>query len=132
MGNNSQGEKCPIGNAVSTPLTTLTSASELRKEYDMIVHTVPPFYKYSHLDKPNVSPEHLLAQCYRNALRVSFEEGKFQDKREHESRRIACPLLGAGGRGFPIETAIEVAAAECVRWRDDEWDDDDDDDDDDD
>merc|ERR1712238_183859 len=50
-GNNSGGEKCPIGNAVTTP----PGGTQLRQEYDTIVHTVPPFYKYPHIDNPDVS-----------------------------------------------------------------------------
>jgi len=108
---NDRDEKCPIGKAVSTP----PGGSQLKQEYDTIVHTVPPFYKHSHVDHPGVPPEHLLAECYRSALSLSSER-KFADGRQR--LRIACPLLGAGGRGFPIETAIQVAAAESIRWRD--------------
>jgi len=104
-------EKCPIGNAVFTP----SGGAKLSQEYDTIVHTVPPFYKHSHLDNPGVDPEDLLAECYRSVLRLS-SEGKFVDNRQ--PLRIACPLLGAGGRGFPVETAIQIAATESVRWRD--------------
>ena len=31
---------------------------------------------------------------------------------------VACPLIGAGARGFPIDEAIMVAAAESLKWID--------------
>mmetsp|Transcript_54195 Transcript_54195/g.80470 ORF Transcript_54195/g.80470 Transcript_54195/m.80470 type:complete len:161 (-) Transcript_54195:324-806(-) len=93
-------EKCPVGHAVSTS----PGGSELCEEYDEIVHTVPPFYEH------HPHPEKYLSECYSKALSVSFS---FQDG----PRRVASPLLGAGGRGFPIEKAVSIAATESVRWR---------------
>ena len=108
---NSNGDKCPVGKSVMTP----SGGQELQREYDAIAHTVPPFYDY-HSTDPNVA----LAGCYRDALRVCEENVDRSDSDciNQKTLRIACPLLGAGGRGFPIENAIVVAAEESVRWLD--------------
>lgn len=96
------GEKCPVGHAVCTP----AGGAELKLEYDTIVNTVPPFYEH-HPD-----PEHYLAECYKEAIllagNLSLPESPL---------RIASPLLGAGGRGFPTELAVKIAASACVTWR---------------
>lgn len=91
--------KVDVGQAVATG----PGGSKLRQEYDRIIHTVPPFYKY-HED-----PERFLSECYRNAMQLAFE---------CDNLRVACPLLGAGCRGFPLEVAIQIAAKESVTWRD--------------
>ena len=90
------GEACPVGNAV------LTSAGyhKLKEEYDGIVHTTPPFYKF-HDD-----PHDNLRLCYQQALKKSFQS----------HLRVATPLLGAGARGFPEAEAIEIAAQTTKEW----------------
>lgn len=95
-------EKCPVGHAVVTP----PGGKLLSQEYDDIVHTVPPFYKH-HPD-----PEHYLGKCYKKSLSVA------SSLKGRQPLRIACPLLGAGGRGFPVEAAVKIAAKESVSWRD--------------
>lgn len=88
-------DACPEGSAV------MTTSGGLKDEYDAIVHTTPPFYKYDD------NPEELLGQCYQNAFASAF--------REH--CRIATPLIGSGARGFPKDVAICIAAEESLRWR---------------
>ena len=85
---------CPVGSAV------MTSSGGLRDEYDAIVHTTPPFYKY------HDSPEIFLSKCYQSAFKKAF--AKYS--------RVATPLLGAGARGFPENVAINVAAMESRQW----------------
>jgi O-acetyl-ADP-ribose deacetylase len=98
MVNMEKEERCPVGHAVVTgPGGTL-----LQAHFDWIVHTVPPFYRH-HPD-----PEEQLMQCYRNALALAFEKGP----------RVACPLLGAGARGFPLDVALNLAGQAAVEWRD--------------
>lgn len=103
--NNEQegGERCPVGQAV----TTGAGASNLKVHFDSIVHTVPPFYHHH----PSNNPEQLLLEAYRNALAAAFAQGK-------GDLRVACPLLGAGGRGFPLEVAIRVAGQASQGWLD--------------
>uniref|UniRef100_A0A7S4MVC6 Macro domain-containing protein n=1 Tax=Odontella aurita TaxID=265563 RepID=A0A7S4MVC6_9STRA len=92
--------------------------SELSKEYECVVHTVPPFYHHS----PDVNPEEGLSSCYKEALPLGFREGAKKAGLLHVSDviRVASPLIGAGCRGFPGRVAIKVAAEESVRWRDNE------------
>lgn len=96
-------DEVPVGKAVSTG----PGGRRLRHEYNQIIHTVPPFYKY------HENPKQYLSECYRNSLSLAFSQAEYGS-----SLRVACPLIGAGGRGFPLETAIRVAATESVRWRD--------------
>jgi O-acetyl-ADP-ribose deacetylase (regulator of RNase III) len=93
---------CPIG----TSVTTQYGSEELMKAFDMIIHTSPPFYRH-HDDSIN-----LLRHCYKSSLFSAFSEDT--------DKRVAVPLIGAGGRGFPLETALNIAAAESTIWKDDE------------
>ena len=112
--------RCPVGCAVSTP----PGGKRLAMEYDRIVHTVPPFYEHPNGqeeeeeedDDPNLA---LLSNCYRNSLRLceQFTQQDSSNSTSSSSLRIACPLLGAGGRGFPLQEAVMVAAKESLRWR---------------
>jgi O-acetyl-ADP-ribose deacetylase (regulator of RNase III) len=98
-------DRCPVGCAVSTP----PGGTRLAAEYNRIVHTVPPFYEHYDGD-----PNEALSNCYRNALTLC--EQSLRDG--YSSLRIASPLLGAGGRGFPLQEAVAIAAKESLRWRD--------------
>jgi len=91
-------EKCPVGQAVVTG----PGGSELMEHFDSIVHTVPPFYNHHH------DPEHYLLDCYKHSLSLSFQQGS----------RVACPLLGAGCRGFPLHEAVAIAGKGSIQWRD--------------
>ena len=101
-----EDERCPVGQAVSTP----PGGRLLAVEYEKIVHTVPPFYEHNSGD-----PKAYLFQCYENALNIC--EDRLPDHAGGAPLRIACPLLGAGARGFPLEIAIEVAARASLKWR---------------
>lgn len=94
----SLNEPCPIGTATGTS----AGGKELQEQYDSIIHTTPPFYKYDN------NPELKLYECYMNSLDLVFSKSK--------GFRVAVPLLGSGGRGFPYEVAIEVAAAATIDW----------------
>jgi O-acetyl-ADP-ribose deacetylase (regulator of RNase III) len=120
---NENGEKCPVGKAVLTP----PGGRELQSEYDSIVHTVSPFYEHH---DGGCSPEKALEESYQNSLKLCEESaaavvGDREDVflQEHQGTtddrviRFAFPLLGAGGRGFPIEKAIDIAASQSIQWR---------------
>ncbi len=92
---------CPIGSAVSTS----HGDAKLRREYDRIVHTPPPFYKNNDGDN---DPVEGLRHCYRAALGMAYSLDGVE--------RVACPIIGAGARGFPLEIAINVAASEISMW----------------
>ena len=99
---------CPIGTAI----VTTQGDAKLLEHYTVIVHTTPPFYQYNDTDSQSK-----LAQCYHSALDIVQKElDKMHGGGEEQSLRIACPLLGAGARGFPIEIAIQVAASSSVKW----------------
>lgn len=89
---------CPTGTAVST-----SHADEaLKMSYDQIVHTAPPFYKQ---DEHSIE---MLNKCYVAAFDVAFEK----------AAKVACPLIGAGARGFPVKDALNVAVTESLTWKD--------------
>jgi len=64
--------------------------------YKHLVHTIPPFFR------ANDSGENrLLQNCYQASLNVAADQMTFE-----KDTRIACPLLGAGCRGFPRSEAV--------------------------
>ncbi len=98
---------CPIGSAVSTS----QGGARLIQEYDRIIHTSPPFYKKYDEDEDEDAadvPMKRLRLCYRAALHLAYSFDGVE--------RVACPLIGAGARGFPLEIAINVAASEISAW----------------
>ena len=64
-----------------------------------VVHVVGPVWR------PNEERAHLLASCYREALRVADELG---------ARTIAFPAVSAGIYGWPLASAADIAV-ETVR-----------------
>jgi O-acetyl-ADP-ribose deacetylase (regulator of RNase III) len=92
---------CPVGSAV------ITMSGGLQDEYEAIVHTPPPFYKFDE------EPEYFLSKCYQCAFETAFAANY---------SRIATPLLGAGERGFPEDVAIRIAANASLQWYQDDRD----------
>lgn len=86
-----QSSPCPVGSAVRT--------GRLGDTYRAVVHTTPPFYR-----EPDAA--RLLRRCYESALILSPDD----------ESTIACPLLGAGARGFPESMACQVAAEAVAVW----------------
>ena len=99
-------EPCPVGHAI------VTSAGDgpLTNQYDHIVHTTPPFYRYN--THPTYSSEMLLSKCYESALHIAT----LIPSTERMTNVVALPLLGSGARGFPVDIACQVAAASIVTW----------------
>lgn len=95
--------RCPVGQAVVTG----PGGSQLREHFDSIVHTVPPFYNHT------TNPHDKLRQSYHSALHLALQHGN----------RVACPLLGAGARGFPLDVAMAIASQASMEWCQDEIDD---------
>ena len=102
-------ERVPVGSSATTGPGL---GSDLSKEYDAIVHTTPPFYNYFN----EGDPSSYLRQCYQNSLKMAFEEISSSSDENSNDSRVAIPLLGAGGRGFPIDVAIGIAASEAISW----------------
>lgn len=61
-----------------------------------VIHCLGPVYG---TDKPE---DQLLADCYRNALKLADEQG---------IKRLAFPALSTGAFGYPAEEAAQVCAA---------------------
>ncbi len=82
--------RCPTGEAVITP--------GFRLKARHVIHTVAPVYA----QHKEADVWRLLANCYRNSLRLAAEHGVAS---------IAFPSLGTGVYGIPIARACEVAIA---------------------
>lgn len=83
----SHREGLPTGEAVSTTGGALAARR--------VIHTVGPIWRGGHAQEAD-----LLANAYRNSLRVAAEEGL---------RTIAFPSISTGAYGYPAERAAQVA-----------------------
>ena len=81
---------CPTGQAKITPGFDLPA--------QFVIHTVGPVWRGGALGE-----QELLADCYRNTLRVA---------REHSIKTIAFPAISCGVYGYPREQAVAVAVTE--------------------
>ncbi len=63
-----------------------------------VIHTVGPVWRGGSHDE-----ERLLAECYRNSLRLAAENGICT---------IAFPSISTGAYGFPVDRAARIAVAE--------------------
>jgi len=70
----------------------ITRAPNLPNEY--VIHCLGPVYGR---DEPS---DKLLANCYRNALRLADQ---------HQVKTIAFPSISTGAFGYPMKEAAEVA-----------------------
>ena len=76
----------PVGQAA------VTDAGDLPARW--VIHVVGPVWR------PNENRSHLLASCYREALRVADEIG---------ARTVAFPAVSAGIYGWPMASAADIA-----------------------
>ena len=72
--------------------SVITGAHDLPNEY--VIHTLGPIYGS---DRPEAE---LLANCYRNSLKVA---------EENRVTSIAFPAISTGAFGYPMEEATELA-----------------------
>ena len=79
---------CPTGEA------RITGGYHLPARH--VIHTVGPVYGGSPQDAE------LLANCYRNSLRLA---------EEHSVRTVAFPAISCGVYGYPIDEAAHIAVA---------------------
>jgi len=70
----------------------ITGAHNLPNKY--VIHCLGPVYG---IDKPE---DKLLADCYRNALKIAKEKG---------IDSVAFPALSTGAFGYPMKAAAEIA-----------------------
>lgn len=85
-------EECRALAPIRPGQAVITGAHELPNRH--VIHCLGPVYGQ---DTPS---DRLLADCYRNALRLA---------EEHELRSVAFPSLSTGAFGYPMEEAAEVA-----------------------
>lgn len=83
-------------------------SEELKEQFLQIIHTVPPFY--------NQTENNLLRDCYEECFNIAESLENVHLINQEDGIRIACPLLGAGCRGFPVEEAIHLAAESVSEW----------------
>ncbi len=83
-----------------------TGEAKITKGYDLpaghVIHTVGPIWRGG-----NSGEAELLADCYRNSLRLAAENG---------IRTMAFPSISTGVYGYPIEKASRIAVAEVKRF----------------
>jgi O-acetyl-ADP-ribose deacetylase len=82
---------------ISPGEAVVTAGHDLPNQY--VIHCLGPVYG---VDKPE---EVLLANCYRNALRLADD---------HHMESIAFPAISTGAFGYPLEDAAETALSTIV------------------
>lgn len=85
-------EECRPMAPISPGQAVISGGHNLPNDY--VIHCLGPVYG---VDKPE---DKLLADCYRNALRLADEKG---------IDSIAFPAISTGAFGYPFEEATEVA-----------------------
>jgi len=78
---------CPTGEA------KITKGYHLHTKY--VIHTVGPVWMGG-----NSKEEDLLANCYKNSLKIAVE---------NKIKTIAFPAISTGAYGYPIEKAAQIA-----------------------
>ena len=86
-------EECRGLNGCETGEAKITGAYKLPCKY--VIHTVGPVWNGGSHNEAN-----LLADCYRNSLKLAVENG---------IRRIAFPSISTGVYSFPVKQAAEIA-----------------------
>lgn len=84
-------EECRPFAPIKPGEAVISGAHQLPNNY--VIHCLGPVYG---ADKPE---DKLLANCYRNALRIA---------EEHKIESIAFPAISTGAFGYPLEEATEI------------------------
>lgn len=90
-------EECKPLAPIKPGEAVITGAHDLPNEY--VIHCLGPIHG---VDEPSAR---LLADCYRNALRLADEYG---------IDSLAFPALSTGAFGYPVQEAADVALATVV------------------
>ena len=85
---------CPTGEA------KITKGYNLPAKY--VIHTVGPVWMGG-----NSNEENLLANCYKNSLKIAVE---------NKIKTIAFPAISTGAFGYPIEKAAQIAINTVKRF----------------
>lgn len=91
-------EECKKLNGCPTGEARITKGYQLKARH--IIHTVGPIYK----DGTSGEPE-LLANCYKNSMRIAIEHG---------IRQLAFPAISCGVYGYPHDKACRIAVETVV------------------
>jgi O-acetyl-ADP-ribose deacetylase (regulator of RNase III) len=93
-------EECKTLNGCKTGEAKITKGYNLAAKF--VIHTVGPIWSGGKSNE-----EELLANCYRNSLKLAIENG---------ISSIAFPAISTGVYHFPLEKAIVVAIAETNKF----------------
>jgi O-acetyl-ADP-ribose deacetylase (regulator of RNase III) len=85
--------ECRTLNGCATGEAKITRGYNLPARH--VIHTVGPIWHGGNANEAN-----LLAQCYRNSLRLAHQ---------HQLRSIAFPAISCGIYGYPLEQAATIA-----------------------
>ncbi len=86
-------EECKTLGGCKTGDAKITKGYKLPAKY--VIHTVGPIY-----GRENGREAELLANCYKNSLRLAME---------HSIKTIAFPSISTGAYGYPVEEASRIA-----------------------
>lgn len=87
-------------NGLPTGEAVITSGGDLKARY--VIHTVGPIWRGGNQGEPE-----LLADAYRNSLRLAVYEGL---------KTISFPSISTGAYGYPIEKASRIALATVKKF----------------
>ena len=93
-------EECKTLNGCNTGEAKITRGYNLPAKY--VIHTAGPIWSGGKNNE-----EKLLANCYRNSLKLAVE---------NEIRSIAFPALSTGVYHFPLEKATKIALVETKKF----------------
>lgn len=93
-------EECRKLNGCPTGQAKITKGYKLKAKY--VIHTVGPVWRGGTSREPE-----LLADCYRNSLRLAAEKG---------IKTVAFPSISTGIYRYPVENASAIALHEIVKY----------------
>lgn len=94
--------ECETLGGCKTGEAKITKGYKLKAKY--VIHTPGPIWRGGKWDE-----EELLANCYRNSLRLAKENG---------IHSIAFPSISTGVYRFPVALAAEIAVREIMHYLD--------------
>jgi O-acetyl-ADP-ribose deacetylase (regulator of RNase III) len=93
-------EECKSLNGCPTGEAKITKGYNLSAKY--VIHTVGPVWNGG-----NYNEDELLANCYRNSLKLAAE---------NKIRSVAFPAISTGVYRFPLERATKIAVDEVTKF----------------